>query len=77
MSQHNKMWCIDDMDRDGNPGMTVLLARNKKEALEMFDKMYRGFLSVTEIEQCISVSLAMVSGIHGETSYRRRKEKSA
>jgi len=72
MSERNKLWCIDDVDRSGNCGMTILLARNEADAREKFRKMHGTFLAITEIGTCLAISFAMVEGKRGETQYERR-----
>jgi hypothetical protein len=70
--QRNKLWDIEDVDPTGNIGCTVLMARNEAEARDKFNKMHGGFLSITQIEQCLGVSMAMVSDETGATFYQRR-----
>ena len=69
--QRNKLWCIDDVDPSESLGMTVLLARNEKEARKKFEKMHGGYLRITEIETCLSISLAMWAE-NGASAYMRR-----
>jgi hypothetical protein len=71
--QRLKLWTIDDVDVNGNLGLTVLPAKNEAEAREKFAKMHGGALSIVTIETCLGVSLAMVENERGATCYQRRK----
>lgn len=67
-----KMWVIDDVDAQGQVGMTVMLAKSEREARRMFAAKHNGALRIAEIEACDWVSLAMWDNERGATGYLRR-----
>lgn len=73
MSNRNKLWAIDDVDPRGNIGMTVLLAKDKEEAIAKFTKMHDGFLAITEIDSCLALSFSMHEPKGCGAGYRLRK----
>lgn len=72
-----RLWSIDDVDPQGNLGLTVLMARSEQEARAKFDKLHKGYLKITSIETCFGMSLAMWDAKNGTTGYLRRAKVTA
>lgn len=69
----NKLWSIDDVDDDGNLGLTMLLAPDKKAARKKFREIHKGFLKILTIEQVGWSSFSMWDHkINGATGYLKR-----
>jgi hypothetical protein len=72
-AHHMQMFEIEDVDDDGNHGMTFVLAWNKCHAIQKFMKIHNRKLEVISCESTMWSSFVMWDHrVTGATGYLRR-----